>query len=125
MTDDRAPAPDAASPTVELIYDAACPNVDRCRTALDAGMRAAGLLPSWAEWERSDPRTPAAYRHYGSPTVLVNGRDIAAAPGSAPPAGNSCRVYVDDAMGSLSGVPPVQSITRAITRALTTSQGAE
>jgi mercuric ion transport protein len=124
------------APVIELVYDLTCPNVERCREALRAAMAHVGLPPSWTEWDRNDPATPAVYRPYGSPTVLVDGRDIAAPPDTvadgtaatvalrAIPSGNSCRVYSDDAVGRLSGAPSVPSIVRALT-VLGTSPTAE
>jgi hypothetical protein len=30
----------------------------------------------WQEWEQGDTAAPAHAREYGSPTILVNGRDV-------------------------------------------------
>jgi hypothetical protein len=80
---------------VELIYDSDCPNVDEARREIEAALLAEGLRARWEERERpaSDTDRPDAP---GSPTVLVDGRDVApegAATGSS--GGPSCRVYVD------------------------------
>ncbi|MGQ0658414.1 MAG: hypothetical protein ACT4NU_10030 [Chromatiales bacterium] len=68
---------------VELIYDTDCPNVQRTRKAILEGFIEAGLQPSWKEWDRKSPDSPAYVLGYGSPTILVNGRDVAGvAPGN-------------------------------------------
>jgi mercuric ion transport protein len=58
--------------TVDLIYFDGCPNAGAARQTLSA------LLPdgSWREWVLSSAATPERFRRYGSPTVLVDGRDV-------------------------------------------------
>jgi mercuric ion transport protein len=76
---------------VELIYDADCPNVAQTRANLLQAFAAARLEAKWTEWERSSPSSPAYAAGFGSPTLLVDGRDIAGEnPGERTP---SCRVY--------------------------------
>ncbi|RJP21195.1 MAG: hypothetical protein C4529_08000 [Deltaproteobacteria bacterium] len=95
---------------VELIYDTDCPNVQRARKAMLEGFSLAGLQPSWTEWERKSPESPAYVRGYGSPTILVDGRDVA---GVAPGDGeSSCRLYRNGS-GRLEGVPPIEQIRDA------------
>ena len=102
---------------VELIYDRTCPNVDRARATIRAALIDVGLSPDWTEWDRDDTRTPAEFRGFGSPTILVNGRDVSGAEDFRAEA-NSCRVYADEE-GGLSGVPSMRDITRAIRDAQT------
>ena len=98
-------------PRVELIYDMGCPNVLDARKALLRGFSEAGLRPSWTEWDRRSPGAPAYVRRYGSPTILVDGRDVA---GAEPVEGSdSCRIY-DHGADGLRGVPPVQLIASAL-----------
>lgn len=106
-----------STPSVELIYDASCPNIDSCRATLRTALTEAGLAPTWLEWDRSDRATPVAYRGYGSPTVLVDGRDVVTMPDGAAPSGNSCRLYASEDSGALSGVPSVRSIRAALATA--------
>ncbi|MCK6452150.1 MAG: MerC family mercury resistance protein [Alphaproteobacteria bacterium] len=97
-------------PTIELVYESSCPNVQRTRMRLAEAMRAAGLAPSWTEWEIGDPAAPAHARAYGSPTILVEGRDVAGqAPGEE---SRSCRLYSLD--GADRGVPPLDLIVAAL-----------
>lgn len=97
------------APRVELIHDADCPNTGRARAALRRAFAACGLAPAWTEWNRADPHCPAYARGYGSPTILVNGLDVAGeGPGEGAP---SCRLYTDQA-----GAPDVAQISAALCR---------
>lgn len=99
---------------VELIYDADCPNVRVTRSQLIKAFTQTGVSARWTEWERSAPDTPDYARAYGSPTILVDGKDIA---GVAPQAGTcACRVY-SDARGSLTRTPPIEAICSALSDA--------
>ena len=97
--------------TVELIYDLDCPNVSSTRVQLLRAFTAAKQTPRWVEWDRNDPESPAHVRGYGSPTVLIDGDDVAGVPASDGVA--SCRLYADPT-GELRGVPPVAAIARAL-----------
>jgi len=96
---------------VELIYDADCPNVTAARTALEQACGALGLPPEWTEWERSDPKAPGYAARLGSPTVLVDGQDVAGPGGSGD--GKCCRVYTGPD-GQVLGAPPVESIVEVL-----------
>lgn len=71
----------------------------------------------WTEWSTGDAACPGRYRGFGSPTILVNGRDVA--PGPHPWARREdrdaprCRLYELEG-GSLSGVPPLVRVRAAI-----------
>lgn len=116
------PAENPADPKIELVYDSDCPNVCGCRNALRLALAQFGAQNgaqlgaelSWSEWDRNSVDTPTAYRSLGSPTVLVNGRDVCALTAAGEPEGNSCRIYADNESGSLSGVPSIQSILDAL-----------
>ena len=96
---------------VELIYDQACPNVDKARRVLGEAFAKVGIASSWAEWDRENPESPAHARSFGSPTILVNGKDVA---GERPGDGaNCCRLYSDGEKG-ISGVPSADDITTAL-----------
>jgi hypothetical protein len=97
-------------PTIEFLYDRDCPNVTDARAALRVALENAGLSPRWREWERHDPAAPAQARRYGSPTILVNGMDIA---GELPSDEPSCRIYAAEP-GRNRGVPPVELIMNAL-----------
>lgn len=96
---------------VELIYDADCPNVPDARSQLIKAFARTGISARWTELERSSPHTPEYARAYGSPTILVDGKDIA---GVLPNAGTrACRVY-SDGRGKLSPTPSIESICSAL-----------
>ena len=93
---------------VELIYDADCPNVTAARQQLIRAFAALGITPQWTELERGQARSPSYVRDFASPTILVNGRDVAQ---SAAIAGSgACRVYTDKS-GRLSRVPALNTST--------------
>jgi len=58
--------------SIELIYFDGCPNAERARENL----RTVLGDDSWTEWNLSSANTPKRFRRYGSPTVLVDGRDV-------------------------------------------------
>ena len=63
-------------PTVELVFFEGCPNAARARENLSAALATSGRPATWQEWDIGAEATPEAYRVYGSPTVLVDGRDV-------------------------------------------------
>ncbi len=96
---------------IELIYEKTCPNIDPARAALLAALAQSGRPAHWQEWEQNDPDAPPIARRFGSPTVLVNGRDVA----GEPPSGElpRCRIYADE-NGRVRGAPTVASIVAAL-----------
>jgi hypothetical protein len=98
--------------TVDLVYAADCPNVPLARANLLLAFARAGVKPKWSEHRIGDPEAPAHTRGYGSPTILIDGRDVA----GLPPSGEiACRIY-DGAAGS-AHAPTVEQITAALTSA--------
>jgi len=99
--------------TVELVYDKDCPHVAATRANLLRAFEAAGVPAMWTEWEQSSPEAPGHLRGFGSPTVLVEGSDVA---GAQPVEGlTCCRLYErEDGRG---GVPPVGLIAGALSHA--------
>jgi len=94
---------------VELIYDHSCPNVGEARKRLKEAFVRLKLDQEWQEWERSDEKAPAHVLRYGSPTILVDGRDIFE---NSETSGDSCRIYHDD-QGLTQRVPTVSQICAA------------
>ena len=97
---------------VELVFDPDCPNVEKARAAIRTALLTVGAPPQWTEWRRGTDATPAEFRELGSPSVLVNGRDVDSSEALRATA-NSCRIYVDEC-GCLCGAPTTEQIVRAI-----------
>jgi hypothetical protein len=100
--------------TVELVYDEGCPNVAEARANLLRAFHAAGRQPRWIEWNRSDPGSPARVRGFGSPAVLINGRDLG---GRSPTEINRCCRLYRGIDGGLRGAPPPELIVSALKKA--------
>lgn len=96
--------------SVDLVYDADCPNVATARAHLLAAFARTGTPPRWREWDRGADDSPREYRGLASPTVLVEGRDVIEQPASD---AACCRIY-RDSEGRLVGAPPVAAIERAL-----------
>jgi len=102
---------------IELVFDPTCPNVEKARSAIRDALRSVGAPAEWIEWERGIETTPAPLRAFGSPTVLVNGCDVAGdGSGTANADANSCRVYMDEC-GCLCCAPTPTQIAKAIAAA--------
>lgn len=99
---------------VELIYDEDCPNVPSARAAIARAFCEVGLTPRWTEWLRTAATSPPHVRSFGSPTVLVDGIDVADDAGQTP--AGSCRLYVGRD-GVQSGAPRADVIADALRRA--------
>ncbi len=97
---------------VELIYDRDCPHVAQTRANLLHALFQMNLPAKWVELEKSSPDNPEYVARYGSPTVLVDGHDIAA---SCEPGAPCCRLYYSDS-GRPSGAPGVDLIRAALGR---------
>ncbi|HSR67594.1 MAG TPA: hypothetical protein VLU25_06600 [Acidobacteriota bacterium] len=97
-------------PDIELIFDPDCPNAELARKHLRQALASAGLAAVWREWDRGSQQVPPHARQCGSPTILINGHDVAeASPGET----QQCRLYQDED-GRLAGAPSVKSIREAL-----------
>ncbi len=88
-------------PTIELVYFDGCPNAKKARESLRSALGA----ESWREWNLSSGQTPEEFRRYGSPTVLVDGRDVTGEAGGN--AAMACRA---------DGAPSPELIRQALSR---------
>lgn len=98
--------------TVELIYGRDCPNAARARANL---VKALAMVTTgevrWTEWDRDAPESPPHVKAYGSPTILVDGKDVAGgAPGRTSP---SCRLY-RNATNGFDDAPSVEQIVATL-----------
>ena len=106
--------------TVELIYDADCPNVGAAREQLESALAEVGRDRTWRDWDRSDPASPSYVQSYGSPTILVDGRDVA---GASPSDGADCCRLYGISEGQIQGVPSVEMIASALRASRPASSG--
>ena len=101
---------------IELLWFDGCPNHEATRSAVAQVLALRGLDASLINSIRVDATNAVELKFAGSPTIRVNGRDIA--PDFRDPAtySLSCRVYATS--NGLRGQPEVAWIERAIDDAL-------
>ncbi len=91
---------------VELIYFDGCPNAEQAHSNLKKAIENTGCGCRITEWKSGDEKAPDYVRQYGSPTILIDEKDIAGGPGNCC-ASDSCRIYEG-------GVPSVEAIQMAL-----------
>jgi mercuric ion transport protein len=97
-------------PSIDFIFDSDCPNVAAARAGLIRALSQAGLALTWNEWRIGDPDMPQRTMGFGSPSILIDGIDVA---GAAPGDAQSCRVYAQPD-GTVSGLPSIEQIVGAL-----------
>ncbi len=90
-------------PQIELVYFDGCPNASQARENLREAVEASSQALTWSEWNLMEESTPADFRRFGSPTVLVDGEDVTGE--SVGTAAMACRA---------DGVPSVATIKERI-----------
>jgi mercuric ion transport protein len=103
---------------VVIVFDADCPNVGAARERVTVALTRVGQPARWRELDRADARTPEDWRGFASPTVLVDGRDVAAGASGH----SACRLY-RDAEGRPDVAPSIESIVAALENARTGGGG--
>ena len=87
---------------------------------LTRALQEADVPAVWTEWDTEDPECPESRRAFGSPTILVNGKDVAPGPhqwaARDAPSGPRCRIYREGM--EILGAPPLSSMRSAIHRAM-------
>lgn len=96
---------------VELVYEKTCPNIEAAREQLLRAFAEARLTPRWQEWEVSSEDAPQHVHGYGSPTILVDGRDVSGVMSEGDD--YCCRVYAHAESGN-KGVPALADIVHAL-----------
>ncbi|MES2639616.1 MAG: rhodanese-like domain-containing protein [Myxococcota bacterium] len=94
---------------VVLLYDRDCPNVELARANLRRALEEARAPACCEEVDLGAPDTPVPWTRFGSPTVLVDGRDVA---GASADDGPTCRTYLQ--AGVRSNAPPVDILVAAL-----------
>lgn len=95
---------------VELIYDRDCPFVAQMRTQLLKAFSKAKHPAKWTEWDRNSPDSPDHAKRYGSPTLLIDGQDIA---NEKPTNQNCCRLYPDES-NQLQAIPALSTVVNKL-----------
>lgn len=95
---------------IELIYDVDCPNIASARKILETAISHLCLETEWIEWDRASSKSPPYVLEYGSPTILVDGKDIVPQLASS---SNSCRIYRDSS-GVMIKAPPLENLIEAL-----------
>lgn len=93
---------------VSLLYFEGCPHIDAAREQLRRAFAATKEEPIWLEIDVRAASAPANCRGWGSPTVLVDGRDVT---GASPADDAACRYYPNS---DLAGAPPLEAIVAAL-----------
>jgi copper chaperone CopZ len=86
---------------VQLLHFEGCPNVEAARTALREALAAERIDVAIEEIDTEHPSAPAWSRGWGSPTILIDGADVAGQEQAAET--SCCRLYAD-------GAPSVSTI---------------
>lgn len=90
---------------IQLLHFEGCPNVDSARAAVREALRAEKVDAPIEEVDVERPDAPAWARGWGSPTILIDGKDVLGQERST--SSPCCRLYVD-------GAPSVESIRSLI-----------
>ena len=101
-----------ATPRIELVFFDGCPNARQARENIRAAIETVGLPPEqaeWSEWDLMSEATPDAFRRHGSPTVLVDGRDV-----TGPASGEEGTSGTDGMACRADGAPPPEVIADVI-----------
>lgn len=114
------PSGPSGGPFIEVLYFDGCPNYERA-VALIRNALAAERITAPIQLIRVDTDAEAQrYGFYGSPTIRVNGEDIAPLPvGESPRL--ACRVYRRPD-GRLAPTPPYETVVAALRRTVPPTQ---
>jgi hypothetical protein len=103
-------------PEIELLWWKGCPSTERALAELRTALQETGLSEAHIAMSEIGDEDLARERGFvGSPTVLVDGRDVA--PAGDEEAGLNCRIY-RLRNGKVSPTPDPQDLRDALRRAL-------
>jgi len=94
-----------ATPRIQFLTFAGCPLADAARSELKVALAACGI-EDYEEIDILDPTAPDHLRGWGSPTILINGIDVA---GQRKGDNASCRIYAGER-----GVPESAEIIKRL-----------
>ncbi len=105
------------TPDIELLWWQGCPSTGRARAELEEALDEVGLGQAAIKMiEIGTDEEALGQRFVGSPTIRVDGTDVAP-PESGEPAGLACRVYRQRG-GRISPTPDPEDLREALRRAL-------
>lgn len=96
---------------VEIVVDSKCPNQKQVEERVKEAFALINRKPKYSVWVSDEEASPDYAKQFGSPTVLVNGKDVA---GELPGNKDCCRIY--DNGGKIDGAPSAEIIATAIER---------
>ncbi len=99
---------------IEVLYVAECPSHPAAVEMVKDVLRAEGVVANVEEVLVEDLRSARRLGFRGSPTIRVNGRDVAGPSPSPEGFALSCRLYPGS---SQVGLPPVEMVRRAVLQA--------
>lgn len=99
---------------VEVLYVAECPSHLGAVELVREVLAAQGVTAEIHEVLVADQRMASELRFLGSPTIRINGRDVAGEPQEIQGFALSCRLYAGSKNG---GLPPVEMIHHAVAEA--------
>jgi hypothetical protein len=99
---------------IEVLYIAECPSHPAAVKLLRDVLSAEGVTAEIREVLITDGTMATDLRFGGSPTIRINGRDIAGASSHTKTFALSCRLYPGSAE---IGLPPVEMVRRAVVEA--------
>lgn len=105
---------------VEVLYVLDCPHHPTAIKQLRAVLLAEGIASEIIEVLVKDAMTAEELGFRGSPTIRINGRDIAGESHSTQSGALACRVYPGS---NVVGVPPLELMQRAVREALKEERG--
>jgi hypothetical protein len=104
------------APDIELLWWAGCPSTERALAELQAALEGVGIPGAAVRMTEIRTEDEARARAFvGSPTILVNGEDVA--PPGEEPFGLNCRIY-RRRDGTVSPTPGPERLREALQYAL-------
>ena len=107
---------------IELLFFKGCPNISLARKNLNEAFGKIGIPAQWDEVDLNESNTPKELKGYGSPTILIDGKDVTGivAEGES----LSCRTYYN-AKGKITGAPDAEVIAKAILESIKKGQNTQ
>lgn len=99
---------------IEVLFVPNCPHHPAAVKKLKAVLKAEGVADEIQEVEVKDAKSAREFKFQGSPTIRINGRDIAGEQQRPESFALACRLYPG---ANKIGVPPAEMIERAVREA--------